>query len=206
MRRLLPYERALIDALQISEEEYWQFYLARLNYRDNKEGTILDVRNGLEAGTVALILTIVGTLAQVGAALLAPKPETPSQKLGRQSRNLFFAPRYGFNSFQEVARYGDPINLVYTNIDENKLAGGLRVNTSLVWSAVHSFGSSQLMQMLAVVGAGPIQSFGYGRTAFGQTPLRDLPAQKYWLYANEASGNLVFANKQFPEEYSEDPL
>jgi hypothetical protein len=28
----------------ISEEEYWQFYLARLNYRDPiQEGTILDV-------------------------------------------------------------------------------------------------------------------------------------------------------------------
>jgi len=206
MRRLLPYERALIDALQISEEEYWQFYLARLNYRDPKEGTILDVRNGLETGTIALILSIVGTLAQVGAALLAPKPQAPDQKMGRQSRNQFFAPRYGFNSFQEVARYGDTINLVYTNIDENKLAGGLRVNTSLVWSAVHSFGTSQYMQMLAVIGAGPIESFSYGRTAFGQTPLRDLASQRFYLYANEGSGRLFFADKKLPSGESTDPL
>lgn len=206
MRRLLPYERALIDALQISEEEYWQFYLARLNYRDSKEGTILDVRNGLEAGTIALILTIVGTLAQVGAALLAPKPQAPDQTMGRQSRNQFFAPRYGFNSFQEVARYGEPINLIYTNIDENKLAGGLRVNTSLVWSAVHSFGTSQYMQMLAVVGAGPIQSFAYERTAFGQTPLRDLASQRYFLYANEGEGRLFFSDKKLPGDSTLDPL
>jgi hypothetical protein len=152
------------------------------------------------------VLSIVGTVAQVGAALLAPRPEAPSQKMGRQSRNQFFAPRYGFNSFQEVARYGDLVNLVYTNIDENKLAGGLRVNTSLVWSAVHSFGTSQLMQMLAVVGAGPIQSFGYERTAFGQTPLRDLASQRFFLYANEASGRLAFGDKKLPLDASPDPL
>jgi len=201
MRRLLPYERALIDALQISEEEYWQFYLARLNYRDNKEGTILDIRNGIE--TIALVLSIVGTLAQVGAALLAPKPEAPSQKMGRQSRNLFFAPRYGFNSFQEVARYGDPVNLVYTNNSENP-AGGVRVNTSLVWSAVHSLGSRQFMQMLAVVGAGPIEEFGYGRTAFGQTPLRDIPAQRFWLYAQPDGGRLAFIHNRYPEPLNAD--
>ena len=203
MRRLLPYERALIDALQISEEEYWQFYLARLNYRDNKEGTVLDVRNGLEAGTVALILTIVGTLAQVGVALLAPKPEAPSATMGRRSRNLFFAPRYGFNSFQEVARYGDPVNLIYTNDSENS-AGGVRVNTSLVWSAVHSLGSNQFMQMLSVVGAGPIEEFRYGRIAFGQTPLRDIPSQRFWLYAKPEGGQLLFSDNKYPSPLNDD--
>ena len=201
MRKLLPYEKALIEALQISEEEYWQFYLARLNYRDNKEGTVFDVRN--EAGTIALVLTIVGTLAQVGAALLAPKPEAPSATMGRRSRNLFFAPRYGFNSFQEVARYGDPVNLVYTNNSENP-AGGVRVNTSLIWSAVHSLGSRQFMQMLAVVGAGPIEEFGYGRTAFGQTPLRDIPAQRFWLYAQPDGGRLAFIHNRYPEPLNAD--
>jgi hypothetical protein len=207
MRKLLPYEKALIEALQISEEEYWQFYLARLNYRDPKQGTILDIRNE-PVSTIALVLSIVGTLAQVGAALLAPKPQAPDQRMGRQSRNQFFAPRYGFNSFQEVARYGEPINLIYTNIDENKTAGGLRVNTSLVWSAVHSFGTSQYMQMLAVIGAGPIQSFGYGRTAFGQTPLRDLASQRYFLYANEEEGRIFFKDKKFPTDalVEDDPV
>ena len=201
MRKLLPYEKALIEALQISEEEYWQFYLARLNYRDEKEGTVFDVRN--DVAVVALVLTIVGTLAQVGAALLAPKPEAPSQKMGRQSRNLFFAPRYGFNSFQEVARYGDPVNLIYTNNSENP-AGGVRVNTSLVWSAVHSLGSRQFMQMLAVVGAGPIEEFGYGRTAFGQTPLRDIPDQRFWLYAQPDGGRLAFIHNRYPEPLNAD--
>jgi len=198
MRKLLPYEHQLIEALGITEEEYWQFYLARLNYKDAKAGTIYDVRN--DFGVVALVLTIVGTLAQVGAALLAPKPELPEQqKVGKQSRNAIFGPRYGFNSFQEVARYGDPVNLVYTNKeDDNKSAGGLRVNTSLVWSAVQSFGNKQFIQMLGVVGAGDIEAYDYGFTAFGQAPLEDFPAQKYWLYGNNASGPLKFGDFQLP--------
>jgi hypothetical protein len=198
MRKLLPYEHQLIEALGITEQEYWQFYLAQLNYRDEKVGTIFDVRN--EVGTIALVLTIVGTLAQAGAALLAPKPELPEQqKVGKQSRNAIFGPRYGFNSFQEVARYGDPVNLVYTNKeDDNRSAGGLRVNTSLVWSAVQSFGNKQFIQMLGVVGAGDIEAYEYGFTAFGQAPLEDFPAQKYWLYGNNASGPLKFGDFQLP--------
>lgn len=199
MRKLLPYEHQMIEALGITEEEYWQFYLARLNYKDEKKGTVFDVRN--EAGTIALVLTIVGTLAQVGAALLAPKPEVPDQKMARRSRNQLFAPRYGFNSFQEVARYGEPVNLVYTNVDENQNGGGVRVNTSLVWSAVQSFGTSQYIQMLGVIGAGDIQSLAYGRTAFGQAALRDFPGQLYWLYAKDAtSGPLLFGDKRLGDD------
>lgn len=198
MRKLLPYEHQLIEALGITEEEYWQFYLAQLKYRDEKVGTVFDVRN--EAGTIALVLTIVGTLAQVGAALLAPKPELPEQqKVGKQSRNAIFGPRYGFNSFQEVARYGDPVNLVYTNKEQdNRDAGGLRINTSLVWSAVQSFGNKQFIQMLGIVGAGDIEAYDYGLTAFGQAPLEDFPGQKYWVYGNNSSGPLKFSDFKLP--------
>jgi len=202
MRKLLPYEHQMIEALGITEEEYWQFYLARLNYKDEKVGTVFDVRN--TGGEIALVLTIVGTLAQVGAALLAPKPEVPEvpdQKMARRSRNQLFAPRYGFNSFQEVARYGEPVNLVYTNVDENQNGGGLRVNTSLVWSAVQSFGTSQYIQMLGAIGAGDIESLAYGRTAFGQAALRDFPGQLYWLYAkNATSGPLLFEDKKLGDD------
>ena len=192
MRKLLPYEHQLIETLGITEEDYWQFYLAQQKYADVKTGSILDIRN--DVGVVALVLTIVGTLAQVGAALLAPKPEVPDAAVAKRTRNAIFAPRYGFNSFQEVARYGDPINLVYTNRDENTTGGGIRVNTALVWSAVQSFGTSQYIQMQAVVGAGEIEEFAYGRTAFGQATLRDFAAQRFWLYNNRNGGPLTFGD------------
>lgn len=193
MRKLLPYEHQLIETLGITEEEYWQFYLAQQKYTDIKAGTILDIRNE-PISTVALVLSIVGTLAQVAAALLAPKPEVPNAAVAKRTRNAIFAPRYGFNSFQEVARYGEPVNLIYTNDDENTSGGGIRVNTSLVWSAVQSFGTSQYIQMQAVVGAGDIEEFAYGRTAFGQATLRDFAAQRFWLYSNGNGGPLVFSD------------
>jgi len=192
MRKLLPYEHQLIEALDITEEEYWQFCLTRDKYADVKVGTIYDIRNE-PLSTIALVLSIVGTIAQVAAALLAPRPDVPSAANARRSRNTAFAPRYGFNSFQEVARYGDPVNLVYTNTKDNS-AGGLRVNTSLVWSAVQSFGTSQFIQMLAVVGAGDIELFDYQKTAFGQAVLEDFATQRYWLYAKEQSGLLAFGD------------
>jgi hypothetical protein len=60
------------------------------------------------------------------------------------------------------------------------------------------------MQMLAVVGAGPIEQFAYDRTAFGQTPLRDIPAQRFWLYAKPEGGRLTFADNQFPTPLNSD--
>ena len=124
------------------------------------------------------MLTIVGTLFQVGAALLAPKPEVPD--VGRRrNRQQRFAPSFGFNSTQELANYGDPINLVYTN--QNKF-GDVRVAGSLVWSAVDNFGSTQFMRLLLVLGAGEIKAITYGKTALGQTSLADIGQENVFLF------------------------
>lgn len=181
MRKLLPYEYALIDTLGITEEEYFAFRKAQREYRDPKAGTILDARNGLETGTVALILSIVGTLASVGAALLAPRPEAPDIQQGggnRRARDRRFAPRSGFDSLQDLAQYGEPVNLVYCQRGAERTStndalanpnGGVRVNTSLLWSAVYSTGNAQYIQMMAAIGAGEIVDIDYDLTAVGQT-------------------------------------
>ena len=175
-RKLMPYEHQLVDALGISKQEYLDFVAQQQLYSDPKEGTILDVRN--EFATIALILTIVGTILQVIGALLVKEED---QKGTTQTRDEVFAPRSGFNSLQKLADYGDPVHLVYTDIDTNK-QGGVRVTTSLLWSSVKSFGSSQYVQLLLLIGAGGIGEINTERSAFGQTPLRDLIAQNYWLY------------------------
>jgi hypothetical protein len=185
MRNLLPYEHALIDALGISEEEYFIFRKAQREYSDPKAGTILDARNGLETGTVALILSIVGTLASVASALLAPRPEAPEGPGSTRPRDRRFAPRYGFDSLQDLAQYGDPVNLVYTNKDSTDFAnanGGVRVNTSLLWSAVYSHGNAQYIQMLAAIGASDIESISYPDTAVGQTLVRLFTRSSAWVY------------------------
>lgn len=180
-RPLLPYEHGLIEALGVTKEEYLDFICAKHEYIDAKQGTSLDVRN--EAGTVALVLTIVGTLLQVAAALLAPQPEqAKGQKLA--SREQRAVPRFGFNGVQEVSRYGEPVALVYTNTSQNK-NGGVRLSTLLLWSAVLSYGGSQFMQLMLSIGAATIEEIAPERTAVGQLPFDQVIRSKAWLYFSD---------------------
>ena len=176
-RKLMPYEHQLVECLGITKEDYLDFVAQQQIYSDPKEGTIFDIRN--DPLTVALVLVIVGTILQVVGALLVKREDQPSGRA--QTRDDVFAPRAGFNSVQQLAEYGDPINLVYTDIGTNP-NGGVRVATALLWSSVKSFGSSQYVQLLLLVGAGQIGSIDASRSAFGQTPLRDLISHNYWLY------------------------
>jgi hypothetical protein len=204
MRRLLPYERALIDTLGITEEDYFRFIAYQEQYKDIKDGSILDIRNGLETGTVALILSIVGTLASVASALLMPRPQIPQEAragVGRRERR--YSPRFGFDSAQDLAQYGDPVNLVYTDIDANP-DGGVRVASSLLWSAVHSYGGKQYMQMLATIGSSDITEIAPNRTAFGQVPLRQFVNAGNWLYFRNG-GPVTFNNLLNPPGDTSDP-
>jgi len=191
-RRLLPYEHQLITELGISKDEYLDFLQAQFDYTRLPADKLTTPQ--ADFGVVALVLTIVGTLAQVGAALLAPKPDIPSQDNRRARREQVFAPRFAFNSAQELAKYGDPVNLIYCDASTNTL-GGVRVGTSLTWSAISSFGSSQFMQMMAVIGASDIAPAGidFNRTAFGQMAIRQFSSQRSWLYFTQ-NGNLRFSD------------
>ena len=181
-RRLLPYEHQLVEALGISQEDYLEFVALQKAYNDPKSGTVFDIRN--DPATVAIVLTVVGILFQVGAALLAPKPELPQQKAQRRQREERFAPSTGFNSTQELANYGDPVNLIYCNTGANS-RGAVRAATSLVWSAVRSYGSSQFMQLLLVLGASEVNRIDYSRIGIGDVPLSTFNRSNTWLYYNE---------------------
>ncbi len=180
MRKLLPYEHQLIEKLGVTKEEYLDFLIAQEEYVDPKIGTALDIRNGpgVDPVTVSIILTVIGILFQVGAALLAPKPEVPGRE--RRNRQQRFAPSFGFNSTQELASYGDPVNLVYTNQNDK---GNVRVAGSLVWSAIENFGSTQFMQLTVALGASKIKEIDYTKTAFGQAALVDLDKQSAFIFS-----------------------
>lgn len=203
-RRLLPYEYELIEALGVSKEEYLEFLGHQQIYKDIKEGTELDIRN---IETVAIVLTVVGILFQVGAALLAPKPTAPQIQSASgqgQTRDQRFSPRFGFNSAQELAKYGDPIPLVYTDKSVNS-SGGVRVAGSLLWSAVQSFGGSQFLQMMMLLAGHGVANIDANRSAFGQTSIRDLIAQSRWLYfISRYTGRLPFLYEA-NNSYTTDP-
>jgi hypothetical protein len=195
MRKLLPYEHQLIAELGISKEEYLGFVAAQFDHTRTPTEK-LEIPQG-DPAVVSLVLTIVGILAQVASMLLMPKPGGGGQA---QTRDQQFAPRYGFNSAQELAKYGDPLNLVYCNATSTgNPTGGVRVATSLIWSAVSSYGSSQFMQMLLALGAAQIRDIDVSRTAFGQTPIRNFVSSKTWAYYN-SNGNIKFDNVLYPSD------
>ena len=197
MRRLLPYEHQLIEQLGVSQEDYLDFIAAQQrDYSRSIEDQQAEIR--CDPLTASIALTVVGILFQVASALLL-RPSVPSAgRSPRQTREQRFAPRFGFNSSQELAQYGEPINLVYTNTAQNP-RGGVRVATSLVWSSVRSYGSSQFMQLLLVAGAASIRKIDWDRVAFGQLPLREFAASKTWLYFNQ-SGNARFNQRQIGDD------
>jgi hypothetical protein len=175
-RKLLPYEHELIEILNVSEADYLEFLAVQHDFTRSREEKLQELRGD----PVSIVLVVVGIILQAASYLLAPKPEL-EQKNQRQRRDQVFAPRFGFNSQQELAKYGDTVNLAYCNVDDNP-TGGVRVATSLLWSSVHSEGSSQFMQMLLAIGASRIEQIAAGRIAFGQTPIRQFAATKNWTY------------------------
>jgi hypothetical protein len=190
-RKLLPYEYDLIQQLGVTEDEYLDFLSVQFDYTRSPEQKLLTPQaTGAE---VAIVLAIVGILFQVASVLLMPKPEIPGAKNQRRAREQRFSPRFGFNSGQELAQYGDPVNLVYCNTSHNPI-GGVRVGTSLVWSAVESYGSTQFMQLLLVLGAANVKTIDYDRVAFGQLPLGQFSAANTWLYY-EDNGPVNFNDK-----------
>ena len=181
-RKLLPYEYDLIDALGVSKEEYLDFVAQQHIYEDQKQGTALDVRNGIE---VAIAIAIVGILFQVASILLMPRPKAPKEQQGTpQTRDAVLAPRIGFNGAQDLAVYGDIVPLVYTNTAQNA-NGGVRVASLLLWSAILSFGNNQFMRLMMIIGASSIAQIDPERTALGQFPAKDLVASSVWQYFNE---------------------
>lgn len=216
-RKLLPYEYQLIQQLGISKEEYLEFVAVQATYNDPKVGTIFDTRN---PQVVAVVLTVVGIIFQVASTLLRPKPKittpqgvsvgtpvgAPTEGIGgqAQTREQRFSPRFGFNGQQDLAKYGDPVNLIYCNTDINP-KGAVRAATSLVWSAVRSYGSSQFVQLLLVLGAGRIAGINADKSAFGQVALEDLVAQNKFFYHNNQSTGLLTWNDEDYGRASSDP-
>lgn len=208
-RKLLPYEYDLIQQLGVTEDEYLDFIEVQFNYELSAAERIakpqcepistaflmtsLGLATFAETLIVAAVLIAPGILFQVAAMLLMPKPSLPGGG-GNRAREQRFSPRFGFNSSQELGQYGDPINLVYCNTNDNR-DGGVRIGTSLVWSSVESYGSTQFMQLLLVLGAASIKTLDFDRTAFGQLPLGQFSASNTWLYY-EDNGNVKFNDKK----------
>ena len=197
-RKLLPYEYQLIETLGVTKEEYLDFLSVQFDYSRTPEQKLETPQ--ADPLTASIIITVVGILFQVASILLMPKPDIRNQNRPRDAR---FAPRFGFNSSQELAQYGEPVNLIYCNNNQNS-KGAVRASMALVWSTVEDYGSSQFMQLLLVLGAASVKRLDFAKVAFGQLAVADFGSANAWLYYNE-NGRVTFNDLKFGDVGYRDP-
>ena len=151
-----------MDITGMSEEQYRWF--VRECYKNQK------LRPGepvaLEPATISLILTAVSILLSAAAMLLTPKPKDQEQKTPEEEtiegqnvvRRDRFAPKSGFDSFQNVVDMGSVVPIIYAKQEDidGETYGGLRVNTNLLWSQVLSVGGGQFFRGIFLIGEGPL--------------------------------------------------
>ncbi len=154
---LLPQDREIIDITGMSEEQYRWFVRQCILYSKPKPGDPV----AFELITFAITL-IVGALLTAAASLLTPKPQVKERGTAEETksegqdviRRDRFAPKSGFDSFQNVVDMGSAIPIVYAKREtiDGRQYGGLRVNTNLCWSQLLSIGGGQLFRGVFMVG------------------------------------------------------
>jgi hypothetical protein len=193
---MLPSDRYLADLLGLSEEQY-EFWKDEVRKR-SAEGPQPAVVCGLETPViVSIVLTVLSIGFQLLSLLLMPKARTPgkleSGNENGQSQNSLqaFAPRAGFNSTQSVAALGEPIPVVYAHREtiDGITYGGIRVNTSLLWSQIISLGGSQMLRAVFMLAEGPVAGIDPDGFAIGDSSISvyDLGSDQ----ANEIGGRLT---------------
>ena len=181
---MLPSDRYLCSLLGLTEKEFQLFQAEAKQYL--KENPIKGpVAGGV--GETALTLAIVNAVLGVGAAVVSMllRPSVPgSRREGEIQRsenidnpvitNQSFAPRYDFDSVQNVTKIGSTVPLVYgdrsvggTNV------GGVRVNMPLVWSQMISLGTSQMLRAVFLAGESDIEAFDNDLWAVGSNLLKN---------------------------------
>lgn len=187
---LLPYHREIARTIGISDDEMRSFLIEAQSRRRVYPAPGAANVPQITAGPVGLIFAAVGLVFQVVGLLLRPDaPEAPRQRNRAQVKpEERFSPTFGFNSLQELARYGEIVAWVHTSdsvinsLTEGAVSGKVRVNTRLVWSYVEGVGKTQIASLLTLLGAGKVTAIDLEGCAFGQTLLTNAGRSRFWLY------------------------
>lgn len=183
MNPILPADRYLASLLDISEEDLLRFKAEVRRRAAEAPQPAVIAGTGAE---VALALAIANLVIGVGFAIAASffKPSAPNQGRPAQLRtanrggrsktaNERFVPRYGFDSQQEITALGEIIPIIYALRETigGVTYGGVRANTSLLWSQLYSLGGSQLLRGLFLIGEGPMGAIDITNFASGGNTL-----------------------------------
>lgn len=181
---ILPSDRYIASMLGLSDEQY-AWYKAEVQRRA-AAGPQPAVVAGIEAGTLAIISLALTTLSvgfTIAASFFKPKldqPKAPGQPKSRneldqaRTENERFAPRYGFDSTQDISTLGSVVPIVYALRETigGVTYGGVRVNTPMLWNQVLSLGGGQMLRGVFLLGEGPIASIDVNNFAIGSNTLR----------------------------------
>lgn len=189
---LLPYEKQLIQQLGCTEQQYRDFVEAAYKRAWHKPAGYDHVPEvnaiGLE---IVLISLAIGLTASAVSYFLAPKPKAPTAPDRVRQRQLAsisgpdrFSPTGGFDSQLELASYNDVLPLIFTKY--TGFSGGVLAAGRLVWSRCFSYGNSQGVKLLMLLGE---QGLGEGIARpdlsgifLGSTALDALPAHQFAFY------------------------
>ncbi len=189
---LLPYEVDLCEQLGITADEYWEFLANAHDFvkeRPEAYAGIPDVRNNVVA---ILVNIVIGIALTAVSALLAPKPKAPTQSNrerlgtldidGSQGRSRY-TKASNFDSVQSLANLGEIIPLVFA--DKSNKAGGIRIDTQLLFSQMITAGTTQTLLAVMMLGAGKLlEKPDYKGYAICDLMLRDFSAYKQQLFSN----------------------
>ena len=191
---LLPYEVDLCEQLGITADEYWDFVANAHDFvkeRPAEYAHIPDIRNEPISITTLIVNIVVGVALTAIGALLAPKPKAPSQPkdknslspldiAGSQGRSRY-TKSANFDGIQSLANLGETIPLIFA--DRGKKAGGIRVDTQLLFSQMITSGTTQTLMAIMMIGAGELREKpDYAGYAIGDLMLRDFSAYKNQLF------------------------
>jgi len=199
-RTLLPVELELIQALNLSEDEYW-YFVDKTESQNGKRPKgyelIPDIQNQQYVIQFAIAL-VIGYIQQK----MAPKPRAPkkppSLTTADVSNERRFAPTSGFDSVQSLASIGETIPLVFSNTIINP-AGGVRVNTKLLWSQMRSLGASQQLRAIFLLASADLGDMpDFAGFALGDSTLKNYVNAKMALYVMTNGGR---AKENGPERY-----
>jgi hypothetical protein len=177
----LPQDRQIMELTGMTPAQYRDFclycYKASRDIPSDEPTAFLNF----------LIPLVIGIALSFAASLLAPKPKAnepqPDQK--NEGGQKFVtgnraAPTSGFDTVQNVVELGSVISLVYANRREidGIWYGGVRVNTSLLWSQLYSIGGGQLLRAMFSVGEGALPKPNPEQFAIGNNLIRNFDLQE----------------------------
>ena len=211
---MLPSDRYIAEILCLTEAQYRHFQIeARKRAAEGPQPAVI---GGTTAVTLAIVNLVIG-LGSVAVSLLL-KPSTPKapgeqgQQTQRQEegntvlRNSRFAPRYGFDSQQDIATLGSIIPIVYARKETLSGAdyGGIRINMPMIWNQIVSLGGGQMIRGVFLLSEGTISSVDPNNFAIGSSTLHGYifdsnaateAASRVTLYLSKEGGRIAGADR-----------